>query len=270
MKKLRVLCNDRYVIGIDCGEVVRKLFQIIPARDGSLYVSFPYSPFDLGRVGILTVTRGSQEEGVVFGDDAPVTAERVKYSHHPSGSVHFSQSGRIRTDIRKLGVPFGKISGHIFTVTVQGIDRYKSVPKDARNKRGSNIIAFSRPPERVGAYKFVAHIYSERELARRLVGSGTGFWIKCVIPSGKLLCGITLATKFQSEDGRKFLFLLLEPVDKVCAQSDELLIFLGGFDPPEISLDPSKDMQALMMLYPERDCTDELIRRVGTIDVPKP
>jgi len=269
MKKLRALSSDCYVIGIERGEVVRKLFQIIPARDGSLYVSFPYSPFDLGRVGILTVTTGSEEEGVIFGDDDPVTAERVKYSHHPSGAVHFSQSGRVKTDIRKSGVPFGRISGHIFTVTVQGIDRYKSIQKGAKTKRGSNVIAFSPPPEPGGAYKFVAHVYSEHELAERLLGRGTGLWIRCVNESGRLSWGITLATKFQSEQGRKFILLVFESVDKVCAQYDEMLLFLGGFDPPEISLDPSKDTQALIMLYPEKDCTNELIRRVGTIDLRK-
>src|ERR1700682_2519633 len=142
MKTLRVLSNDRYVIGIESGEVVKKIFQIIPARDGSLYVSFPYSPFDVGRVGILTVTTGSEKEGIIFGDDAPVTAERVKYSHHPSGEAHFSQSGRVKTDIRKSSVPFGQISGHIFTVTLQGIDHYESTPKKAKPKRGSNVVAF--------------------------------------------------------------------------------------------------------------------------------
>jgi hypothetical protein len=267
MKKLRVLSNDRYVIGMECGEVVRKLFQIIPAKDGGLYVSFPYTPFDVGRVGILTMTSASEEEGVLFGNDAPVTAEGVKYSHHPSGVVQFSQTGRVRTDIRKLGVPFGKISGHIFTVTLQGIDRYKSVPKSARNKRGSNVVAFARPSEPVGAYKFVAYVYSEREMARRIVGDGTAFWIKAVSPSGKLCCGITLATKCQSENERRFIFLVLEPVDKVCAQYEELLLFLGGFDPPEVSHDLSKDTQALILLYPEKDCTDELLKRVGTIDL---
>lgn len=269
MKTLRALSNDRYVIGIERGEVVRKLFQIIPARDGSLYVSFPYSPFDLGRVGILTVTAGSEEEGIMFGDDAPVTAERVKYSHHPGGAVHFSQSGRVRTDIRKSGVPFGRISGHIFTVTLQGIDRYQSIQKDAKTKRGSNVIAFSPPPEPEGAYKFVAHIYSEQELAKRLTSHGTGLWIRCVNESGKLSWGITLATQFQSEQGRRFILLVLESVEKMCAQFDEMLLFLGGFDPPEIALNPSKDTQALILLYPEKDCTDELIRRVGTIDVRK-
>jgi hypothetical protein len=268
MRRLQALSSDRYVIGIDCGEFVRKLFQIIPAKDGSLYVSFPYTPFTVGRVGFLTLGANSQH-GVIFGDDAPVTWEKVKYSHHPSGAVHFSQSGRVRTDIRKSGVPFGKISGHIFTITAQGIDRYKEFPKNAKKKRGSIVVAFSPPVQPAGAYKFVAHVYSERELAGRCVGSGSGLWIRCVSPSGKLLWGIMLATKFQSEHGRKFIWLVLEPVPKMCAEYEELLIFLGGFDPPEISLNPSGDTRAVMLLYPEKDCTDELLRRVGTIDLPK-
>jgi hypothetical protein len=255
------------VIGVDCQGVVRKLFQIVPARDGSVYVAFPYLPFDVGRVGFLTMRSGSAE--TIFGEDAPVTAEKVKYSHHPNGAAHFSQSGRVRTEIRKSSVPFGRLSGHIFTVTFQGIDRYPSMLKTAKPKRRTAVAAFSQI-ESADAYKFIAHIYSERELASRIIGSGSRLWIRCALPSGKVLWGITLATNFSSEHGRKFIFLMLEPIGRVCAQYDELFMFLGGFDPPEISLDPAQDTRALMLLYPEGDCSAELIKRVGTIDLHSP
>src|SRR4051812_13647251 len=94
MKRIRALINKRITIGIESGDQVRKLFQILPARDGGVYVSFPYLPFALGRVGLLK-TRATLEQEIIWGDEAPVTAEKVKYSHHASGAVHFSQSGRV-------------------------------------------------------------------------------------------------------------------------------------------------------------------------------
>src|SRR5437588_2228833 len=91
MRTLQALSTDRYIIGIRSTGVIRKLFQIIPGKGGSLYVSFPYSPFQVGRVGILKIT-GSGEDGVLVGEnDFPVTMEKLKYTHHPSGEVHFSQ-----------------------------------------------------------------------------------------------------------------------------------------------------------------------------------
>ena len=258
-----MLTGDRYVIGMRCGAVVRKLFQIIPASDGSLYVSFPYSPFERGRVGIFTMPKGPDQWVMV--EDFPLTTHHVKYAHHPSGTVHFSQSGRIRNAVRKSSVPFGKISGHIFSVTFQGIDRYQPVDLDADTKRNRGIVAF--PSEGPGAYKFVAHIHSEPELARMIVGAGSALWLTCVTPSGKLLKGITFATKFRSVEGPRYLVLSFEPVEKICADYDEFLMFLGGFDPPEISLNRSRETRALMFLYPEKDCTAELLRRVGTVDL---
>ena len=91
--------------------------------------------------------------------------------------------------------------------------------------------------------------------------------LTCISPPGKMVPGIVLATKFHSQTGTKYLVVFVEPVERVCAQSNEFLIFLGGFDIPEVSLNPSIDTHALMFFYPEKDYTEELLRRVGTVDL---
>ena len=103
-----------------------------------------------------------------------------------------------------------------------------------------------------------------------MVGRGTILWINCATPSGKIVPGITLTTKFRSKEGPKYLLLFLEPVDKYAPTVRNLFMFLGGFDLPGKSLSIILgETQALMFFYPEKDCTDELIRRVSTIDLPK-
>jgi hypothetical protein len=263
MRRLRVLTGDKYVIGMRCGEVVRKLFQIIPASDGSLYVAFPYSPFERGRVGILTMPKGPDQSVII--EDFPLTTHHVKYAHHPSGMAHFSQTGRVRNTIRKASVPLNKISGHIFSVTFQGIDRYEPVDLNSNAKRNRGIVAF--PFEGHGAYKFVAHIHTERQLARMTAGAGNALWLNCVTPSGKLVKGITFTTKVRCAEGSRYILLYAEPEEKTCAEYDEFLTFLGGFDPPEISLNRAHPTRALMFIYPEKGCTAELLRKVGTVDL---
>jgi hypothetical protein len=266
--KIRPVNSDRYVVGVRFGKTIRKLFLIIPGNDGSLYVSFPYSPFDCGRVGILTARPNA--DSWIIGDEFPVTTQHVKYSHHPNGTVALSQKGRVRT-IQKRGVPFQDVSGHIFSVTFQGIERYETISTvDAAQKRGRVYAAFGALGAAPAAYKFIAHIHSERELRERAANGGKGPWLKCVTPSGKVLCGVIFATTFQSQGASRFLLVSGEPVDKVCATTDEFLVFIGGFDPPQIALNPAVDTSALMFLYPENDYNDELLRRVGTIDLTRP
>ncbi len=264
MRTLRVLTGDRYVIGVRCGpDLVRKLFQITPARDGSLYVSFPYSPFDRGRVGIPTLPKGPDQWVLV--EDFPLTSHHVKYAHHPSGLAHFSQSGRVKSTVRKFSVPFGEISGHIFTVSFQGIDRYKCVDFSSDGKRHRGIVAFPYQDNR--AYKFVARIYSESELARMTMGRGSALWLQTVTADGTVAPAITFETNFRSTEGRRYLLLSFKTVEKISADEEECVLFLGGFDPPAIALDRSRDTRALMFLYPENDRTEDLLRRVGTVDL---
>jgi hypothetical protein len=267
VKRLRVPCSDLYVIGINDGGVERKLFQIIPGNDGSLYASFPYTPFDRGRVGTITLPANYDEsEGVVIGDEFPFTSHNVKYSHHPDGAVHFSQTGRVRSVIRKTGVPFGSISGHIFSVVFQGIERFERLDR-AKKTRNRHTHVFSAPVGVGDAYKFVAHVHSERELAQRTVGSEGGPFIKTIDARGRLAWAVVLVTKFVSDKSRKFILLKLERAERMRSDQDEFMMFIGGFDPPEIALDLSKDTRALMFFYPDNECSPEIIHKLGTIDL---
>jgi hypothetical protein len=264
MRTLRVLTGDRYVIGVRCGpDLVRKLFQIVPATDGSLYVSFPYSPFERGRVGILTLPKGPDQWVLV--EDFPLTTHHVKYAHHPRGLAHFSQSGRVKSTVRKFSVPFGEISGHIFTVSFQGIDRYKCVDFSSEGKRHRGIVAFPFQDNR--AYKFVARIYSESELAKMTMGRGSALWLQTVTADGTVAPAITFEIKFRSPEGRRYLLLSFKTVEKIPPNEEECVLFLGGFDPPAIALDRSRDTRALMFLFPENDRSEDLLRRVGTVDL---
>ncbi len=264
MQRLQVIQADTYVIAVQCDGIARKLFQIIAARDGGLYVAFPYSPFDQGRVGIIEVKANAVE--TIIGEGFPLTSHHVKYSHHPTGRVQFSQTGRVKSVIGRSGIPFGQVSGHIFSVTFQGISRYPAGDKKGFAKYKRTLVPFEGTPL-AKAYKFVAYIHSANELATRVKGLGDALWLTCVTPSGRLNTGITLATKFRDHCGLRFILLQMETTAAIRADIGEFLMFIGGFDPPSISMDPVKDTQALMFFYPETSPSNEMIRNFGTIDL---
>ena len=137
------------------------------SKDVSLFVSVPYANLGAGRVGVIECPPGDPES-VMFGESAPVTSHSVKYSHHPDGEAHFSLDGKVFTRIRKKAVPLTAAAGHLFTVMVQGLDRFEDLnQKDvATSKRGIVPMPVHEGP--IEALKFVGHLYSSIHFAKRL------------------------------------------------------------------------------------------------------
>lgn len=264
MKEIRVLSADRYVIALKHASGYKKLFQIVCSNDGSLYVAFPYTPFEASRLGKLKIE--AHTGAARAGDDFPVTTEKVKYSHHPSGVVHFSQSGRIKTDIRKRGLKFDDAQGHLFSAIFQGIDRYSQLVEPAKNSPKRIVVPYDLGSGCATA-KFVAHLHSEAELKRRVIGSGSQLYISCLTSDGRKLRGVNLATKYKTIQGTFYLFLTVESAPRLFQQGNEMMLFCGGFDPPQTMLDHSKDAHALLLLSPEHSYSRELVERVGTVDL---
>ena len=117
------------------------------------------------------------------------------------------------------------------------------------------------------AVKFVGMWYSTR-LARKNysgpVGNGPKF--PFMSPDGKIREGPALVNPFL-EDGEKYaLILYCENVPSEDTQ--EALTFMGGFDPPEIIHDHSRDTTVLSLMYPAGNI-DDLIKQIGSVDLPK-
>src|SRR4030067_1638089 len=99
-----------------------KVLQIIFGNDGSLYVSFPYFDDNHGIISIGTLSEISPKTNVNLESMGKVTSNKVKYSHHPSGDVQFSQTGKVKTAIKKKSLPLTDTEGHIFSLSIQGLN----------------------------------------------------------------------------------------------------------------------------------------------------
>ena len=120
--------SDRIVITLKADGHRHKIFQILFRKDGSLFVNFPYFSKTQGVLAEVTVNGapGSSCE-VNLADTGRVASHLVKYSHHPDGRAHFSQDGKIKTEIKRQSVPLRDQQGHIFTLLFQGLRAFTSV-----------------------------------------------------------------------------------------------------------------------------------------------
>jgi len=265
--KLKAYSGDRVVIGVRNASVRKKIFQVnFTSKNGSLFVSVPYANLRVGRVGVVECPLGNPES-LIFGDSAPVTTHAVKYSHHPDGEAHFSQDGKVFTRIRRKAVPLTAAEGHLFTVMVQGLHRFEDVTqKDiATAKRGIVLMPVSDGP--FEALKFVGHLFSSSNFARQLQKPKMESpFIPLIVPDGRRLVGIVLATRLTERNHRYLLVVSVERIGTIATHTDFNVWLMGGFDHPDIAFDHSRPTSFLIMMYPELRDIDELVSSVGSID----
>lgn len=92
-----------------------RLCQIFFGRDGSIYVQFPYFKSRTGIVSEVRFGPGPQSPITVdLSNHGKVASHLVKFTHHTSGEVLFSQTGRVRTEIRRLSFPLNGPIGRVF------------------------------------------------------------------------------------------------------------------------------------------------------------
>jgi hypothetical protein len=244
--ELKAYSADRVVIGVRNASIHKKIFQInFTSKDGSLFVSVPYASLRLGRVGVVECPPGDPES-LIFGDSAPVTTHAVKYSHHPDGEAHFSQDGKVFTRIRRKAVPLTAAEGHLFTVMVQGLHRFEDLNQRdiATAKRG--IVSMPVSDGRIEALKFVGHLFSSSHFARRLQKRKMESpFMPLILPDGRRLVGIVLATKLKQSNHQYLLVVSVERISTIAIHTDLNVWLMGGFDHPDIAFDHSRPMSFL-------------------------
>jgi hypothetical protein len=252
-----------------------KVFKVVFQRnDGSLSVAFPYYRDAQGLLCHARVKAGTQYPNKLdLTESGTFTSHRVKYSHHASGLALFSQDGKIYSRVRKDSVRLDSANGHLFTVQLQGLTDYDEIAPDGGpppNTPKKARLDFRFAGKAVEAIKFWGACYSESKL-RNLIAAGT-IWVhptEPVIlmnrPVGAKITGAIIHNPYLQSTEDFFLLLLCEPIPRLDSGKESALIFLGGFDPPEIAFDRSKELSFLALSYPT-DSYDRLVSKIGTVD----
>lgn len=265
--KVEAFRSERIIVAIQAGATRHKVFQVFFGRDGSLFVTFPYFRHRAGILAAATIPGNGQTKSEVnLQIGGKIASHLVKYSHHPDGSAHFSQDGKVRTEIKRQSSALDEQWGHIFSVAIQGpqgfarADDGKSV--GSPEKRTTLTFQVEGATE-TASIKFVGRWFDIFKLPlggqiQRVVGP--------VLPSqdagGKQQSGLLVASPYK--DARHVLLITCEAIPRLSPEP-ELMLFYGGFDAREIMDDTTKEAGFLAFLYPASNAED-LKKAIGTID----
>jgi hypothetical protein len=257
--------SERTVVTAQIGRSRYKAFQIFFGRDGSLFVTFPYFSHRTGILAAATIPGNGQTTSQVnLQTGGKVASHLVKYSHHPDGRAHFSQHGKVRTEIKRQSVALNTQNGHIFSLLIQGFEAFDKA--DATRDSGSS-------PKRT------ALTFQIPELAKALKFVGRWLNVSTISVGGPSpVIGPTLLT--QDADGKQqYGFLIASPFDQtphhvLCITSapipilgpePEIMCFYGGFPTREVMDDTMQEAGFLGFIYPAANA-DQLKALLGTID----
>lgn len=241
---------------------LRRIAKVKFNRDGSIYVFFPGFAKTEGVLCRARLSAGqSAQTNLDLTEDGRVTAHLVKYAHHPDGEAHFSQDGKVKTEVRRKSAPLHEQKGHLFTIQVQNIESFRLLPAPRREQLTLEL------PENVRALKITGwrHRFADLKLPEGIVPT--------VSPKGiQTADGVTRVGLFVAPpEGEPFddtvLFLAVEETPWLSDDKAPHLIFIGGFDPVSIAINHSLDTEFLAFAYP---CADfaQLKDRIGCIDLP--
>jgi hypothetical protein len=266
-KNVDAIRSDRIVAVINTGKLRVKAFQVIFPEDGSLFINFPYFRH---RTGLLCASAlpadGKRQTDVSLERGGKVASHLVKYSHHPDGRAHFSQTGKIITAVKRQSIPLDTQNGHIFTLHIQGLAALDpaDAAKGATTSTKRAVIEFTmEPPESV---KFVGRWLDVNKMRFSNPTSTIGPVVTMQDADGIRSESIFVANP--RPNTRHVLAVTCIPFYKLSPES-EMFMFYGGFNAPETMTDPTKEGGFLAFIYPLSEA-DKIRERLGTVDyIPK-
>jgi len=243
----------KHIIAVGWRGGTVKVCQVVFYR-GALLVCFPYHP-DVDGIAARKVLPARPESQVHLRDGGKVTSHKVRYTHWADGNTHFSQDGKVRTEVRNEGQSLLGDPGHIFSIDVQGLPRLRVFTPEEYygDKYGSAYFELDRegPPP---AVHIVGRWYSVPKRRRiedlrnplLLPADGGGYFptVGLAPPPGSPLDGHMLFVEVRAVP-------LLDPA----REPDQfVLTFSGGFE--EGLDDPTVEASCLFLQYPAIDTSD--------------
>lgn len=266
-KNVDAIRSDRIVAVINTGKLRVKAFQVIFPEDGSLFINFPYFRH---RIGLLCASAipadAKRQTDVNLEQGGKVASHLVKYSHHPDGRAHFSQTGKIITAVKRVSIPLDTQNGHIFTLHIQGLAALHPADavKDATTSVKRAVIEFKM--EAPDSVKFVGRWLDVNKMRFSNPTPTIGPIVIMQDENGLRTESIFVANPHPNT--RHVLAISCVPFPKLGAEP-EMFMFYGGFDAFGTMTDPTKEGGFLAFVYPVSEA-DNIRERLGSVDyVPK-
>jgi hypothetical protein len=247
-RTLRSTAHEQHVVVVETPCRTSKVCSIHFHRDGSLFVLFPYFSRTDGFVSVVTRQPGTARLNYLSG--AAITSHQVKFSHHPDGRVHFSQTGKIRTSVGKQSIPLAKLHGPAFVLRCQGLHAFEALTDgDRGRKTGRRVVLGAQLSGHVDAVDLIGHWYTKQELLRRTGERVLGPMVSLRRQDGSTGEGALIGPMPYSPPRDRVILLTCQAARSVPNQ-DSSLLFLGGFDAPFSFHEHSAAFSFLMLAYP--------------------
>ena len=165
-----------------------------------------------------------------------MSSHLVKYSHHPDGRAHFSQDGRVRTEIKKQSVPLDNVEGHLFSLHVQGLHGFEAAQesdKAVAPSRKRTVVRFMLEDPLPGSIKFVGRLHSSGWLQARAVNGMVSPTMQLVQPDGTTRHAFVWSSPLGTPGQERCLVLSIEPLPRLDQARSTSLVFVAGFDARE-------------------------------------
>ena len=266
--EVKGILSERVVVTVTADGHRHKIMQIVFAKDGSFFVTFPYFKHTEGLLAEVTVEGPPGAQTVMnLADKGKVASHLVKYSHHTDGEAHFSQDGKVKTAIRRQSVPLSEQQGHIFTVIFQGLRAFESVSaeKETAMSAKRTTLTFAITDRFPKAVRIVGRWYWIEDLPIEPRPPVIGPQVQAVDPDGNGYKAVIIGSP---HDKKHVLVLSCIPQRPVSPVHD-LMMFMGGFDPSSTITNSKRPTSYLAFLYPADDY-EELKQRLGSIDYAPP
>jgi hypothetical protein len=268
---LHYIAAKRMIVTVSGPWGSNKIFQIFfSKKDGSLFVNFPYFKESQGIVSELECPPGIKENiNLHYHEKGKVTSHKVKYSHHPDGTVLFSQDGKVYSHIRKKSLELDKTIGHIFTVMVQEPTHFAAHDKSetSSDKHFLNFELTEKPE----AIRVVALWYRASDLKLRpnfaganLIDHDLGPIVPLETEDGERGFGFLLSNPYVYPP-QNYLILRVLEMPYFTEDKAPSLGFIGGFDSKKQINDFSQPTSFLALNYPIKDF-ETLKKTIGSID----
>ena len=257
------------VVVVGDSESKHQICQIVfGKKDGSIYLSTPYFGAGHGVVTNAAIGNGPPYK-ISLADRGKVTSHLVKLAHHPDGEVHFSQKGKVKTEIRRTSFPLSTSIGHIFQLHIYYPRAFARISfAEQKTKR--------------------AYLWHQFRHGLPMALSITGEWrrkdaLKAnTDPPGGTIRPVTTVRHRRTGDESlvtlvgqpaawpltdHVLTLSCAPTTPLANVTDKTMILLAGWDPHEIT-DSRASVQhtgCLAWFYPH-DNPAELAAKIGSID----
>jgi hypothetical protein len=205
-----------------------------------------------------------------------VSTHQVKFTHHPTGEVLFSKTGRVRSEIRRQSFPLSGPIGHLFQLHAYWLSGFELLSEE-RLKRKKLYLPF-----RIEA-KIPAGIVLSAQWRRK-----AAILDNVEAASARSTVGPAPKALDRPTGKRTQLFLLGQPANSplqdhlIVIECDEApppsgveastMILMGGWDPHEVQepgLKPSAPATGFLTFMYPAGRPEELKTLIGTLDLAK-